>query len=99
MYKLVLIHKIIPGKLSAFERWVRNTDDKRKKQNPDYVPLKRYITVLGDLTKVVIEMEMETVPEHPIVWMENVENDGDLKDMIVPGTSEIYVLKELTIEA
>ena len=49
MYKLVLIHKIIPGKLSAFKRWVQNTDEERKKQNPDFVPLKRYITVIGNL--------------------------------------------------
>jgi len=32
------------------------------------------------------------------VWIENIEGQGNLKDLVVPGRSEMYVLKELEIE-
>jgi hypothetical protein len=95
MYKVVLVHEIIPGKLSDFKRWFRDADEKRKARNPNYTPPNRYITVIGTLTRVVLEWEYETVPDHPFVWSEGIETQGDLKDIVVPGMSEGYVLKEI----
>lgn len=99
MYKAVLVHEIIPGKFSDAKRWFENADRDRKKKNPDYVPPKRYITVIGNLTRFFAEFELDTVPEHPSVWSESIEGNGDLKDMVVPGRSELYVLKEMQIES
>ena len=99
MYKAVLVHEIVPGKLSEFKRWFQDEDRERKASNPDYMPFKRYITVIGTLTRVHIEMELVTMPEHPIVWSEAVEGQGDFKDFVVAGNSELYVLKELEIES
>ena len=97
MYKVVLVHEVVPGKLAAFKRWFRNADRERKAKNPDYTPFKRYITVIGSLTRVYIEIEYEAWPERPIVWVEGVKDD--FKDLIVAGKSEMYVLKELETES
>ena len=98
MYKVMLVHEIIPGNLSAFKRWVQNADRERQAKNPDYVPPKRYITVIGLLTRVYIEFGWETLPDHPTVWSEAVEGHGEFKDLVVAGKSEGYVLKELLDE-
>ena len=95
MYKMVIVHEIIPGKLSEYKRWYKQVDQERKAKNPDYVPPKRYVTVIGKLTRVIIEWERETMYEHFPVWSEAVETYGDLKDMVFPGGIEHYVLKEL----
>ncbi len=95
MYKAVLVHEIVPGKLSDFKRWYQNADQERKSKNPNYVPPKRYITVIGTLTRFFAEFELDTVPDHPFIWSETIEKQGDLKDMVVSGKSEIYVLKEI----
>jgi hypothetical protein len=98
MYKAVLVHEVIPGKLSEFKRWIQDADRERGAKNPDYKPPKRYITVIGNLTKTYGEFEMEAVPAHPPEWIQSIEEDGGLKDMIVPGRTEMYVLKELEFE-
>ena len=96
MYKVVLVHEIVPGKLSDYKRWFQDADKARKEKNPDYTPLKRYITVFGSLTRVFIEFDWDTVPDHPFVWSEAIEKQGDHKDMVVPGQSQMYVLKEMS---
>ena len=98
MYKAVLVHEIVPGKLSEFERWFQDEDRKRKADDSDYVPFKRYITVIGSVTRLYAEFEMETVPAHPSVWAKYVEQHGDFKDLIVAGKGELYVLEELESE-
>ena len=98
MYKAILVHEVIPGKLSELKRWFQNADRERKAKNPDYRPPKRYITVIGNLTKFYGEFALETVPGHPSVWIESIEGEGDLKDLIVAGKTELRVLKELEIE-
>ena len=95
MYKMVIVYEIIPGKLSEYKRWYKQLDQERKAKNPDYVPRKRYITVVGKLTRVIIEWERETMYEHSPVWSETIETPGDLKDLVFPGGIEHYVLKEL----
>ena len=99
MYKVVLTHEIVPGKLSALKRWIENADRERKARNPDYEPYKRYITVIGSVTRFQLEFEWETMPEHPIVWSEVVEGQGEFKDFVVAGRSECTVLKELEFES
>ena len=96
MYKMVLVHEIIPGKLSDFKRWFQNADRERKAKDPDHVPMKRYITVIGNLTRFYAERELDAVPDQPGAWLESIENQGDLKDMVVPGSTEVYVLKEIS---
>jgi hypothetical protein len=96
MYKAVLVHEIVPGKLAEFKRWFQDADRERKARNPDYTPFRRYITVIGSLTRVYIEIEYETWPQRPIVWAEGVEDD--FKNLVVAGQSEMYILKELETE-
>ena len=98
MYKFVLTHEIVPGKLSALKRWIKNADRERTAKNPGYKPYKRYITVIGSVTRIHIELEYETWPERPIVWSEVVEGQGEFKDLVVAGMSECTVLKELELE-
>lgn len=99
MYKGVLVHEVVPGKLSELKRWIQNADRERKARDPAYEPYERYITVIGSVTRFQVEVEWETMPEHPYVWVEAVESQGEFKDFVVPGMSESYVLKELEIES
>ena len=73
-------------------------DRERAARNPAYKPHKRYITVIGSVTRFQLELEWETMPEHPIVWSEVVEGHGEFKDLVVAGMSECYVLKQLETE-
>lgn len=98
VYKAVLVHEVIPGKLSELKRWFQDADRERTAKNPGYVPPKRYITVIGNLTRVYCEWPWEVIPDHPPVWSESIQEQGDFKDLIVPGRSEVFVLKELEIE-
>ena len=98
MYKAVLVHEVIPGKLSELKRWFQDADRERKAKNPDYRSPKRYITVIGNLTKFYGEFELNVVPDHPSVWIENIEGHGNLKDLIVAGKTELYILQELESE-
>jgi len=97
MYKAILTHYVIPGKLPELVRWCSDADKERKAANPAYVAPKRYITVLGDVCKFVAEFPMETVPEHPPVWAGG-DGTGGVGGMIVPGRTELVVLKELEME-
>jgi hypothetical protein len=99
VYKAVLVHEIVPGKYSDIERWFENADRERKQRDPDYVPPKRYITVIGNLTRFFAEFELDAVPAKPSVWSESIERHGDLKDIVVPGRTELYVLKKMRIES
>lgn len=98
MYKGVYVHEIVPGKFSEFKRWCRNADQERRERDPDYTPPKRYITVIGNLTRFYGEFDLGAVPEHPGAWSEMVERQGGFKELVIPGKSELYVLKEVIIE-
>lgn len=97
MYKVILTHHVIPGKLPELNRWFSTADRERKAANPEYVPPKRYITVLGNLTRFVIEFPLETLPDQMTVWADSAEGTG-VYDMVIPGRSEMVVLKELEID-
>ena len=94
MYKIVLVLHVIPGRLPELKRWFSDADRKRKAKNPEYVPPKRYVTVFGNVTKIVAEFSVEAVPEHPTVWAAGTEGSG-VYDFVVPGLTELSVLKEI----
>ena len=94
MYKYVLVHHVIPGKLPELKRWFSNADSERKAEDPEYVPPKRYVTVIGDLTQVVAEFPLQVIPDPLPVWAEGVEGGG-VYDLVVPGLTQASILKEI----
>jgi hypothetical protein len=102
MYKLLLIHEVLPGKLAALKAWCQQQDQERKERDTTYTPPKRYITVFGSVHQVIVEVEVETIPEpllhgyadHPAEGAQ-----GEFLKLIVPGRSELRVLKELDLSA
>jgi hypothetical protein len=101
MYKALLIHEVLPGKLSEMKKWFKQADETRRKDDPNYKPFKRYITVFGSVHRIVIEVEMEKVPEDPLVYAEGAPEgtQGEFLKMIVPGRSELLLLKELDLSS
>ncbi len=98
MYKVVLTHEVLPGKLSAMKAWLKQQDEARSKRDPAYVPWKRYITIFGSVHQMVIELEVDKVPEEPWVYAETAgEAQEEFLTMIVPGRTELRVLKELDL--
>jgi hypothetical protein len=101
MYKLILTHEVMPGKLPALNAWFRQRDAERKQQNPEYQPPKRYITVYGSLHQVVIEAETESAVSHlterAYAELGGEGAQGEFLAMIVPGRSELRLLKELDL--
>jgi hypothetical protein len=102
MYKIVLIHEVLPGKLAALKAWCSQQDQERKARDAAYTPPKRYITLFGSVHQVMVEAEVETIPEpflrgyaeHPAEGAQ-----GEFLQLIVPGHSELRVLKELNISS
>jgi len=101
MYKVILTHEVMPGKLPALNAWFRQRDAERKQQNPDYRPPKRYITVYGSLHQVIIEAETESAVSHlterAYAELGGEGAQGEFLAMIVPGRSELRLLKELDL--
>jgi hypothetical protein len=101
MYKIILSHEVMPGKLADMKRWLVQQDIKRKEENPDYTPPKRYITVAGSVHQVTVEVEGEEIPvsmlEHPYAEGPAEGAQGEFLQWIVPGRTEIRLLKELDL--
>ena len=97
MYKAQLIHEVLPGKFPEMQEWFRKADEKRKKEDPNYKPFKRYITVFGSVHRVIVEIEMEKVPEDPFLYAESTAPAGadDFQNLIVPGRTELLLLREI----
>ena len=53
MHKVLLTHQIVPGKFSELSDWFKEADVKRKADDPDYKPPRRYIYQTGSVFKVV----------------------------------------------
>jgi hypothetical protein len=103
MYKIILSHEVMPGKLAEMKSWFAQRDSERKAENPDYKPLKRYVTVMGSVHQIIIEIEAEEIPpyvlersyaEHPAEGAQ-----GEFLQWIVPGRSEMRLLKELDLSS
>jgi hypothetical protein len=101
VYKLILTHEVLPGKLAAIEAWFKEQDRERKKRNPEYTPYRRYITVFGNVHRLVVEAEMEKLPEDPWVFAEGPPSKAGavFHEMIVPGRTELTLLKELELDS
>jgi hypothetical protein len=101
MYKALLIHEVLPGKLSEMKEWFKQADERYKKNDPNWKPFKRYITVFGSVHQVVIEIETEKVWVEPPVFAEGNPTDAsaDFMKLIVPGRTETRLLKELDLSS
>jgi hypothetical protein len=103
MYKIILSHEVMPGKLADMKRWIVQQDIKRKEENPDYTPPKRYITVAGSVHQVTVEVEGEEIPvymlEHPYAEHPAEGPQSEFLQWIVPGRSEVRLLKELDLSS
>ncbi len=95
MYKLVLTHEVMPGRLPDVVKWFEDTDAARRKDNPSYKPPLRYITVFGSVNQLVVELESDAIPE--LVYAE-AEHNKDLLSLIVPGRTTMHVLKRLEVK-
>jgi len=104
MYKVVLTHEVLPGKLAELKAWFKQQDEQRQAQDPAYTPWKRYITVFGSVHQIVIEIEMDQPPEEP--WLSGYAEfgpeqldgaQGEFLKMIVPGQSELKLWKALDL--
>ena len=94
MYKAVLTHEIMPGKLPDVIEWLKEGDKKAREKNPDATLPTRYITVYGSVNQIVIEVENEEIPA--IVYAQATHN-SDLLPLIVPGRTEMRLLKKIDI--
>lgn len=94
MYKIVLTHEILPGKLAQVIQWLKGRDEAAHKRNPDFQPPTRYITVYGSVHQIVIEVEYDTIPDG--VYAEATHNEG-LLPLIVPGRTELRLLKKIEV--
>jgi hypothetical protein len=101
MYKVILTHEVLPGKLPAMKEWFKKQDKARAGREPGYVPPKRYITVFGSVHQFVAEFEMEKLPEELWVYAEFAPEgaQAEFLTMIVPGQTEVRLLKKLDLDA
>jgi hypothetical protein len=99
MYNVILTHEVLPGKLPAMKEWFIQQDKVRKERDPNYTPPRRYITVFGSVHQFVAEFEMEKLPENPWVFAESAPEgaQAEFLTMIVPGRTELRVLKEIDL--
>ena len=103
MFKQVMTHEILPGKLPEVKKWLQgNYDELRKKDpnfkgpnHPDYKGPRQYITVYGSANQLVIELDLEKPME--ISYAEATHNEG-LIPLIVPGRTVVQLLKKLEFE-
>lgn len=94
MYKAVLTHEIMPGKLPDVIQWLKGDDEKARAKNPDAKRPTRFITMYGSVNQIVIEAEFEKIPE--MVYAEATHNKG-LLPLIVPGRTEARLLKKIEV--
>ncbi len=94
MYKAVLTHEIMPGKLPDVIQWLKKGDEKARAKNPDATLPVRFITVYGSVNQIVIEVETETVPDR--AYAEATHNE-ELLSLIVPGRTESRLLKKIEV--
>ena len=97
MYKMALTQEILPGKLGEAKAWMRQIDKERSERDPAYKPPKRYITVFGNVHQLVVEWERDKLPEDPGLIAE--QEPGKFVPVIVPGRTELLVLKELGLDS
>ena len=106
MYKWVITHEIMPGKLPEVKKWLQGNYDKMRKNNPDYKGtadpsykgMRQYITVYGSAYQYVAEMDVDDPTKaEPLAYAESTHNEG-LIQFVVPGTTVVSLLKRLDFE-
>lgn len=98
MFQLLITHQIKPGRMDDVLQWCKEADAARLKENPDYVPPKRYVTVFGNKAMMYIEADhdAETVSN----WFagpppKTPGGKGNMQDMVIPGTTEWHLLHKV----
>ena len=107
MYKVVVTHEIMPGKVPDVVKWIQGNYDQARKKDPDLKvpgdpdyrgPLRQYITVYGSAYQFVVELDMEKLPEqgepYALPYALATHNEG-LLPFLVPGRTVIQLLKQL----
>ena len=87
----------MPGKFDALKKFLQKRIDEGKKDNPDRAPMKRYISMVGDVTEFIIDRDMESFPdlgEKP--WME--WETTEFQELTVPGSGHVKVFKDIEFE-
>jgi hypothetical protein len=97
MYQYVLTHEVLPGKLPQMKAWFKKADDLRRQKDPSYRPPKRYVTVYGNASRVEIYFEAAKTTEEPYVWADAPGDGTGFTDLLVPGRTEVRLLKELEL--
>jgi hypothetical protein len=96
----------MPGKLNDFVAWCKEADAQRKEQDPAYEPFRRFITCFGSANHVVIEIEVEDPAAEGWLWemfaakgtgSPGAGSSGGFSTLIVPGRTELRLLKELDL--
>jgi hypothetical protein len=106
MYKWMLTHEVLPGKLHAMKAWFEEQDEIRQKTMPDYPKVNRYTTVFGNVHQVVCEVEQEKIPEEQWNrgWASGYATlpvdgaQGEFLQFLVPGRTDLRLLKQLNLE-
>ena len=101
MYKLVLTHEIMPGKLAAMKDWCKRVDAQRKEENPSYTPFKRWVAVYGSAFRFMIELDSEQGWDRPEAYADMTREglEGEFLQYIVPGKTELQLYKELDLDS
>ena len=99
MYKLVMTHEILPGKLPDVISWLQGNYDKLREKDPDLKvpgdpeykgPLRQYVTVYGSVNQYVMELDTESIPDQVYALA---THNKDLLPFLVPGSTKNKVLK------
>ena len=92
-FKARLSHLVMPGKYDEMAEWFRVQDKKRREDDSDYRPPKRYINQFGESFRVECEFMFDTLPSDPLVY--GVTNQQEFFTFIVPGSTTMDVWKEI----
>lgn len=106
MYKYVITHEIMPGKVPDLIKWLQgNYDELRKKDpglkvpgDPDYKgPQRHYLSVFGSSYQFTMEFELEKLPEKWDPYALATHNAA-LLPLLVPGRTVTSLMQQITFK-
>tara|TARA_A100001037_G_scaffold77934_1_gene69820 strand:+ start:484 stop:1173 length:690 start_codon:yes stop_codon:yes gene_type:complete len=86
-YKHVIRHTIKPDSFPELAKWFEATDRRRKENNPDYEPPRRYLQVMGNCLDWVTEGESDALNEAPGIWPASQQAP---RDVVAKISREVY---------
>ena len=91
-YKCLITHRVKPGHYKEVKKWFADADKNRREKNPEYKRPKRYVTVYGDTSEVVVEFEIDSDKEFHLhgSWLEGSFGHEHHMDGV-----EVTILKEI----